>query len=69
MPDYLALYSQLGAPIPEETWIMPTDDCNQLFDWDTGYINPDLVPIHMKKKPKKKTAYHTNNLFWKKWIF
>ena len=45
MPDYLSLYSQLGAAPPEETWVMPTDDCDQLFDWETGYINPDLVPF------------------------
>ena len=44
MPDSLALYSQLGVSPPEEKWTMPTDDCNQLFDWDTGYINPKLVP-------------------------
>merc|ERR1712142_861256 len=49
MPDSLALYSQLGAIPPEETWVMPTDDCHQLFDWDTGYINPDLVPFHMRR--------------------
>ena len=40
MPDMLSLYSQLGVSPPVETWVMPTDDCNQLFDWDTGYINP-----------------------------
>merc|ERR1712215_267463 len=45
MPDSLSLYSQLGVAPPEETWVMPTDDCNQLFDWDTGYINPNLVPF------------------------
>jgi len=44
MPDNLSLYSQLGVSPPEETWSVPTDDCNQLFDWDTGYINPTLVP-------------------------
>merc|ERR1712156_848422 len=44
MPDNLSLYSQLGVSPPEETWSVPTDDCNQPFDWDTGYINPTLVP-------------------------
>ena len=45
MPDNLALYSQLGVSVPPKVeWNMPTDDCNQLFDWDTGYINPTLVP-------------------------
>jgi len=47
MPDSLALYSQLGVSPPEEKWKMPTDDCNQLFDWDTGYINPKLVPTEI----------------------
>ena len=47
MPDSLALYSQLGVSPPEEKWSMPTDDCNQLFDWDTGYINPKLVPTEI----------------------
>ena len=47
MPDSLALYSQLGVSPPEEKWTMPTDDCNQLFDWDTGYINPKLVPTQI----------------------
>jgi len=45
MPDYLSLYSQLGLNPPEQTWVMPTDDCDQLFDWETGYLNPDLVPF------------------------
>eukprot|EP00091_Calanus_sinicus_P021373 TRINITY_DN6302_c0_g1_i1.p1 TRINITY_DN6302_c0_g1~~TRINITY_DN6302_c0_g1_i1.p1 ORF type:complete len:250 (-),score=56.10 TRINITY_DN6302_c0_g1_i1:159-854(-) len=49
MPDSLSLYSQLGATPPPETWVMPTDDCNQLFDWDTGYINPSLVPFQMRR--------------------
>jgi len=49
MPDSLSLYSQMGVNPPEETWVMPTDDCNQLFDWDTGYINPKLVPFEMKQ--------------------
>ena len=49
MPDSLALYSQLGASPPAETWVMPTDDCNQLFDWDTGYINKNLVPYQPAK--------------------
>jgi len=44
MPDNLSLYSQLGVSPPEKTWSVPTDDCNQLFNWDTGYINPTLVP-------------------------
>merc|ERR1712227_390416 len=47
MTDSLALYSQLGVSPPEEKWKMPTDDCNQLFDWDTGYINPKLVPTEI----------------------
>ena len=51
MPDSLALYSQLGVLPPEEKWRMPTDDCNQLFDWDTGYINPKLVPSKISEKP------------------
>merc|ERR1712013_417772 len=49
MPDSLALYSQFGATPPEETWVMPTDDCHQLFDWETGYINPALVPFQMRR--------------------
>jgi len=49
MPDSLSLYSQLGASPPEETWVMPTDDCNQLFDWDTGYINQNLVPFQYRR--------------------
>ena len=51
MPDSLALYSQLGVSPPEEKWTMPTDDCNQLFDWDTGYINPRLVPSKINEEP------------------
>merc|ERR1711872_706622 len=43
----VSLYSQLGVSPPEEKWSMPTDDCNQLFDWDTGYINPKLVPTEI----------------------
>ena len=50
MPDNLALYSQLGASPPLETWHMPTDDCHQLFDWDSGHINPALVPTPMRRK-------------------
>jgi hypothetical protein len=44
MPDSLSLYSQLGVSPPSADWTVPTSDCHQLFDWDTGYINPDLVP-------------------------
>ena len=49
MPDSLSLYSQMGATPPEETWVMPTDDCNQLFDLDTGYINQNLVPFQVRR--------------------
>merc|ERR1711862_294316 len=53
IPDYLSLYSQLGVAPPEESWVMPTDDCDQLFDWDTGYINPDLVPYPYQNNRQK----------------
>jgi len=45
MPDVLALYRQLGVTPPSNTWEMPTKDCEQLFDWETGYINPAFVPF------------------------
>ena len=32
-----------------QTWVTPTDDCHQLFDWESGHINPDLVP-HNKRR-------------------
>jgi len=52
MPDNLALYSQLGVSVPPKVeWKMPTDDCHQLFDWDTGYINPKLVPSKINQIP------------------
>ena len=28
---------------------MPTDDCHQLFERDTGYINPNLVPYNKRR--------------------
>jgi len=49
MQDYLSLYSQIGLTPPEQTKVMPTDDCNQLFDWDTGYLNPNLVPFQLRR--------------------
>ena len=65
IPDSISLYSQLGAGVPKEvrglelafivitgslqSWVMPTDDCHQLFDWDTGHINPNLVPHHTRR--------------------
>ena len=45
MPDVLALYRQLGVTPPSNTWEMPTKDCEQLFDWETGYINPAFIPF------------------------
>merc|ERR1711970_1134872 len=47
--DYLSLYSQLGVEPPEDTVEVPTDDCNQLFDWNTGYINENLVPYQQRR--------------------
>merc|ERR1719239_635872 len=44
MPDSLDLYKQLGVDIPSKTFDLALSDCEQLFDWDTGYINPRLVP-------------------------
>ena len=32
-----------------QSWVMPTDDCHQLFDWDTGHINPNLVPHNRRR--------------------
>ena len=44
MPDSLSLYAQLGAPPPRSAHPVPTADCHQLFDWETGHIHRDLVP-------------------------
>ena len=44
MPDAMSLYAQLGAPPPRSAQAVPTADCHQLFDWDTGHIHPALVP-------------------------
>jgi len=44
IPDSLSLFSQLGVDPPRQTWNIPTKDCQQLFDWETGHINSDLRP-------------------------
>merc|ERR1712012_872797 len=44
IPDSLSLFSQLGIDPPKHTWQVPTEDCHQLFDWETGYINSKLRP-------------------------
>merc|ERR1712013_437712 len=44
IPDSLSLFSQLGVDPPKHTWQVPTEDCHQLFDWETGYINSKLRP-------------------------
>jgi len=44
IPDSLSLFSQLGIDPPMHTWQVPTEDCHQLFDWETGYINSKLRP-------------------------
>ena len=44
MPDSLSLYAQLGAPPPPSAHPVPTVDFQQLFDWETGHIQWDLVP-------------------------
>jgi len=44
IPDSLSLFSQLGMDPPLDRWNVPTKDCHQLFDWNTGHINPDLRP-------------------------
>merc|ERR1712241_823278 len=44
IPDSLSLFSQLGLDPPRQTWNIPTKDCQQLFDWETGHINSDLRP-------------------------
>ena len=48
MPDGLSLYSQLDVNPPQETWTMPTADCQLLFDLNTGHINKNLIPTQKK---------------------
>ena len=48
MPDGLSLYSQLDVNPPQETWAMPTADCQLLFDLNTGHINKNLIPTQKK---------------------
>ena len=52
MPDSLSLYAQLGAPPPRSAHPVPTADCHQLFDWETGHIHRDLVPRQLPDKKK-----------------
>jgi len=45
LPDVWSLYTQLGVnpPHPHDN-PQPIDDCEQIFDWKTGYLNPKLIP-------------------------
>ena len=61
IPDSLSLFSQLGIDPPMHTWSIPTKDCHQLFDWETGYINSNLRPSQCNSKsaveePQTKTS-------------
>ena len=49
MPDTMSLYAQLGAPPPRSAHAVPTADCHQLFDSDTGHIHPALVPGNQQR--------------------
>ena len=49
MPDAMSLYAQLGASTPRLALAVPTADCHQLFDWDTGHIHPTLVPGNQQR--------------------
>ena len=49
MPDAMSLYAQLGASTPRLALAVPTADCHQLFDWDTGHIHPALVPRNQQR--------------------
>ena len=49
MPDALSLYAQLGATPPRSAHAVPTADCHQLFDSDTGHIHPALVPGNQQR--------------------
>ena len=49
MPDTMSLYAQLGAPTPRSAHAVPTADCHQLFDSDTGHIHPALVPGNQQR--------------------
>jgi len=45
LPDAWSLYAQIGVYPPHPaTNPQPISDCEQIFDWDTGYLNPKLKP-------------------------
>jgi len=44
IPDNADLYSQVGVWPPRQQTKFEVDDCQQLFDWDTGKINRNFVP-------------------------
>merc|ERR1739838_934933 len=45
LPDDWSLYAQIGVypPHPPKN-PQPISDCDQIFDWKTGYLNPKLKP-------------------------
>ena len=45
IPDAWSLYAQIGKfpPHPPSN-PQPISDCEQIFDWDTGRLNPKLKP-------------------------
>ena len=43
--DAWSLYAQIGVfPRHPPKNPQPISDCEQIFDWDTGYLNPKLKP-------------------------
>ena len=72
--DVWSLYKQLGVdpPHPKRN-LQPTDNCQQIFDWDTGYLNPDLMPtvasrkLHTKRlrRRKKELAKRRHRASWR----
>merc|ERR1711973_1079981 len=59
MPDSLYLFQQIGVRPSPPSFDLRLSDCDQLFDWDTGYINPKLVPQHVRDA--KINPKHINN--------
>lgn len=44
IPDLADLYSQDGVWPPRPQAAFKSNDCQQLFDWDTGKINRNFIP-------------------------
>merc|ERR1711962_588190 len=59
IPDAWSLYTQIGRspPHPQESPLVIAD-CEQIFDWKTGYLNEKLIPKH----PLKPMKNHPRNI-------